>query len=156
MIRPARRRDARALAELEVRAWRWAYPDPVEAQTAPSVEAREARWAEQPLDGAFVWELDGRVMGVVEVGTRAGEPGTGALLGLCVEPAAQGAGLGSALHDHAVAQLRAAGHRDATLWVSPGNGHARAFYEARGWCDDGATGEPEGVPHVRYRRALDR
>lgn len=155
MIRPARRQDARALAELEVRAWRWAHPDPVEAQT-PTVEARAARWAEQPLDGAFVCELDGRVVGVVAVGTRADEPAAGALLGLCVEPAAQGAGLGSTLHDHAVAQLRAAGHTAATLWVAAGDGHGRAFYEARGWSDDGATGEPEGVPHVRYRRALDR
>ena len=163
MIRPAAREDARALAELEVRAWRWAFVDIVEDPLMPTVEEREARWRGEPLDGAFVAELDGRVMGVVQVGPERSQHGSaegadagavGRLGGLYVEPAAQGAGLGAALHAHAVAALQAAGYSVAVLWIFAANGHARGFYERRGWTADGEAGAWEGVAEVRLRRTL--
>jgi GNAT superfamily N-acetyltransferase len=150
VIRPARREDARTLAELEVRAWRWAYVDIVDERDMPTVADREARWRERPLDGAFVWDQDGRVVGVVQTGPRHDEPGVGALRGLYVDPAAQGAGVGTALHDHAVERLGAAGFREATLWVFTANGQARDFYAARGWAPDGAERVSE-APELRYR-----
>jgi GNAT superfamily N-acetyltransferase len=153
VIRAARRDDARALAELEVRAWRWAYVDLVAEADMPTVEDREARWRGRPLDGAWVAEVGARVVGVVQVGA-SDDPAAPVLRGLYVEPAAQGAGLGAALYEHAVAQLRAAGHTAITLWVFEGNGHARGFYERRGWLPDGATGESEGAPELRYRLDL--
>lgn len=153
MIRAARRDDARALAELEVRAWRWAYVDLVDEPDMPTVEGREERWRTRPLDGAWVAEVGDRVMGVVQAGA-SDDPGAAVLRGLYVEPAAQGAGLGTALYDHAIAELRAAGHAAATLWVFTGNGHARGFYERRGWTPDGTVGEWHGVPELRYRRTL--
>jgi GNAT superfamily N-acetyltransferase len=155
VIRAARREDARAIAELEVRAWRWAYVDLVEDPAMPTVEAREARWRTEPLDGASVYEVEGRVVGVVQIGEASEEAGVGRLRGLYVEPAAQGAGLGAALHEHAIELLRGAGYADATLWTFTGNGHARGFYERRGWVADGVTGAWEGVPELRYRRRLD-
>jgi GNAT superfamily N-acetyltransferase len=155
VIRRARRDDARVLAELEVRAWRWAYIDLVDEAEMPTVEAREQRWRDAPLDGAWVAEVGGRVVGVVQVGRRESDPaGVGALRGLYVEPAAQGAGVGAALHDHAVAALHDAGYAAATLWVFTGNGHARGFYERRGWLADGVAGEWVGVPELRYRLEL--
>jgi GNAT superfamily N-acetyltransferase len=155
VIRPAVCDDARAIAELEVRAWRWAFVDIVDETSMPTVDAREARWLTQPLDGAFVAEVGDRVVGVVEIGS-AGDAGgaAGTLCGPYVEPAAQGAGVGAALHDHAVAQLRAAGSTAATLRVFAANGHARGFYERRGWFAEGPAGEAEDVPELRYRRAL--
>jgi GNAT superfamily N-acetyltransferase len=159
VIRPAAREDARAIAELEVRAWRWAFVDIVEDPLMPTVEEREACWTGEPLDGAFVAELDGRVMGVVQVGPAppqdAGARGAvGRLRGPYVEPAAQGAGLGAALHAHALATLEAAGYATAILWVFTANGHARGFYERRGWAADGEAGAWEGVAEVRLRRTL--
>jgi GNAT superfamily N-acetyltransferase len=153
VIRPARRDDARTLAELEVRAWRWAYADLVEEADMPTVAQREARWQQRPLQGAWVSELDGRVVGVVAVGA-SDDPGAPVLRGLYVEPAAQGAGLGAALYDHAIAELRAAGHAALTLWVFEGNGHARGFYERRGWAPDGATATAAAAPELRYRKNL--
>jgi GNAT superfamily N-acetyltransferase len=159
VIRPAAREDARAIAELEVRAWRWAFVDIVEDPLMPTVEEREARWSGEPLDGTFVADVDGRVTGVVQVGAapQHGEPSAreeGRLRGLYVEPAAQGAGLGAALHAHAIATLQTAGHTAATLWVFAANGHARGFYERRGWAPDGATGTWQGVAEIRLRRTL--
>jgi GNAT superfamily N-acetyltransferase len=153
VIRPARRDDARALAELEIRAWRWAYVDLVDDPDMPTVEGREARWREASLEGAWVAEVDGRVVGVVQTGASA-DPAAAVLRGLYVEPAAQGAGLGTALYEHAVDRLRTAGHAAATLWVFSGNGHARGFYERRGWLADGTVGEWQGVPELRYRLDL--
>ncbi|QEC48937.1 GNAT family N-acetyltransferase [Baekduia soli] len=151
MIRPAARADARALAELEVRAWRWAYTDIVGEQHMITVEDRERRWRTEPLGGADVAEVGGRVAGVVQTGPSPAEPGVGLLHGLYVEPAAQGAGLGAALYDHAMRRLHGGGLREAVLWVFSGNGHARGFYERRGWVADGATGEWKGAPELRYR-----
>jgi GNAT superfamily N-acetyltransferase len=153
VIRAATREDGRALAELEVRAWRWAYVDLVDEADMPTVGEREARWRERPLGGAFVWEQDGLVVGVVQVDRDPGEDGVGALRGLYVDPAAQGAGVGSALHDHAIVELRTAGFQAATLWVFTGNGHGREFYTARGWVPDGAQRDGE-APELRYRREL--
>jgi GNAT superfamily N-acetyltransferase len=118
-----------------------------------TVEDRLARWEGRPVDGAFVAEVEGRVVGVVQVGPDPDDPSLGRLRGLHVEPAAQGAGLGAALHEHAVARLRAAGFATAVLWVFEANGHARAFYERRGWVADGATATAE-APVLRYRQTL--
>ena len=145
MIRPATQDDARAIAELEVRAWRWAYVDFVAEEEMPSVAERAAAW--EGKDGIFVAEVEDRIVGVVQVLD-------GELRGLYVEPAAQGAGLGTSLYDFARERLRAAGYAEAVLWVFEGNGHARGFYERRGWVADGARREAAGALEVRYRQDL--
>ncbi|WP_027007479.1 GNAT family N-acetyltransferase [Conexibacter woesei] len=150
MIRPATADDARALAELEVRAWRWAYVDFVAEEDMITIADRVERWSERGVDGAFVAEVDGRVVGVVQVDDE------GQLRGLYVEPAAQGAGLGAELHDHALEELRRRGVDDATLWVFEANGHARGFYERRGWAVDGEMSTAAEAPEVRYRKELGR
>jgi GNAT superfamily N-acetyltransferase len=154
VIRPAADADARAIAELEVRAWRWAYVDFVEDDEMITVEDRVARWSGAPTDGAFVAEVAGRVAGVVQVGPDPDDPSIGRIRGLNVEPAAQNAGVGAALHEHACAELRAAGYAEAVLWVFADNGHARGFYERRGWVPDGATGVTAAAPELRYRQNL--
>jgi GNAT superfamily N-acetyltransferase len=154
VIRPATAADARALAELEVRAWRWAYVDIVAEPDMITVEERERRWTSAPVAGAFVAEVGGRVVGVVQVGPDCEDPALGLLRGLAVEPAAQGAGVGAALYDHAVAWLREAGFAEAVLWVFEANGHARGFYERRGWTADGATATAAAAPELRYRQTL--
>ncbi|HEU4976700.1 MAG TPA: GNAT family N-acetyltransferase [Baekduia sp.] len=155
MIRPARREDARTLAELEVRAWRWAYVDFVPEEEMPTVTERLERWETRTLEGASVWDQDGLVVGVVQVRPgEDGDPRTATLRGLYVDPAAQGAGVGSRLHDHAIGAMQAAGCTTGRLWTFAANGHGRAFYAARGWEPDGGEGAWRGVPEVRYRRAL--
>ena len=156
MIRPATVADARAIAELEVRAWRWAYVDIVAEQEMITVEEREAHWR-------FGRRSRGRVgrRGRWAGGRRGGGwPGrrrtarSAACRGLDVEPAAQGAGVGAALYEHAVAQLRGAGFGEAVVWLFEANGHARAFYERRGWSADGPTGTAAEAPELRYRQTL--
>jgi GNAT superfamily N-acetyltransferase len=156
-IRPARPDDVQTLAEVQVRAWRWAYTDIIGEEHMPTVEEREARWRDIDLAGVAVWDQDGVLAGFASVGASRdedAEPSTGEVYALYVDPPAQGAGVGAALLDDAVARLHDRGHRDATLWVFTANGHARGFYEARGWRRDGRTGEWLGAGGMRYRRDL--
>jgi ribosomal protein S18 acetylase RimI-like enzyme len=60
-----------------------------------------------------------------------GFPG-GQLVGLHVLPSDWGTGIGSDLHDAALAVLSEAGYHDAGLWVIAGNTRARRMYERRG------------------------
>jgi GNAT superfamily N-acetyltransferase len=157
MIRPATAADIRALAEIQVRGWRWAYADIVPAQEMPDVETREAQWRELPLDGTWVWDQDGAVAGFACGGPSRDEdagPGVGELYALYVDPPAQGAGVGAALLEHAIDALREAGCAEVTLWIFSANGHAREFYAARGWRPDGAHMELLGAPALRLRRDL--
>jgi GNAT superfamily N-acetyltransferase len=147
VIRPATAADARAIAELEVRAWRWAYVDFIAEEDMITVAERVERWTGRSAEGAFVAEVEGRIVGVVQV---VGDE----IKGLYVEPAAQGAGLGATLLDFACERLRAAGYAQAMLWVFEPNGHARGFYERRGWVADGARNELLGTSELRYRQNL--
>jgi len=74
---------------------------------------------------------------------------------LYVHPDAIGTGIGHALFEHATT-LRPDGMQ---FWVFQQNERARRFYEAQGWCPDGAerietelTGSP--LHEVRYRLPL--
>ena len=68
------------------------------------------------------------------VGLVAFSPGR--LNALYVVPERWSTGVGSRLHDEAVARLRPLGP-EARLWVLEANTRARAFYERRGWRLDG-------------------
>ena len=165
MIRPATPQDAQAIAEVNVRAWHRAYVDvvPSQALAERTVESVAARFGGLLVDGDGTWavaEVDGRVAGFCCVGAARPEDSAvaGALRSLYVEPLAQGAGLGSTLHDQALSRLRSLGFGEALLWAFRDNGHGRLFYEDRGWTyDEGseALAPAEWIaPSVRYRRAL--
>lgn len=168
MIRRAGPEDAGALAALQLRAWLWAYADFVDSERFGTLEERVARWERflaQPAAErtTHVHDLGGLVSGFAAIGpARDADLGSdvGELLGLYVDPPAQGAGVGGALLTDASERLRAAGFASAALWVFAANGHGRQLYETRGWVLDdsdaarAAHGEDWWAPAVRYRLAL--
>jgi GNAT superfamily N-acetyltransferase len=83
---------------------------------------------------------------------------TGEVAAIYLHPDAWGQGLGRQLMTATLANLAAAGYRDATLWVLQDNARARRFYSQAGWTADGAakTDDLDGFPllEVRYRRPL--
>jgi ribosomal protein S18 acetylase RimI-like enzyme len=133
VIRRAARADAAGIALVHVHAWNHNYDGIVAGEhlAARTVEARMEKWLEWLDDPAvLVWvdEVEGEIAGFAAVTGRE-------LRGLYVDPAAQGAGVGSRLLDEAE------GAGACELEVFAANGHARGFYEARGWRDDGDAGE---------------
>jgi len=166
-IRAATQDDARAIAEIHVAGWRHAYrgqmPDALLASL--SVDERAAKWRgwigapDDPAQRTAVAVLeDGRVTGFVNCGpARAMEPaaGTAEIYAIYVDPARIGSGVGRALFEWAVGDLRVRGFVDVVLWVLDTNERARRFYEAAGMTADGGTKRATfgGVEltEVRYR-----
>jgi GNAT superfamily N-acetyltransferase len=78
---------------------------------------------------------------------------------LYVEPASWRRGLGRALVDGAMEELRGRRFREVTLWTAEWNA-SRGFYEATGWALDGATREKtfagSTFTEVRYRTEVPR
>ncbi|HEX7244977.1 MAG TPA: GNAT family N-acetyltransferase [Solirubrobacterales bacterium] len=147
------------MASIQARAWRHNFADIVAPEDVREPSEMEPRWREWLVDGPIdvrVFEQDGAVAGFAAFGAcRDGDAaeGTGELYAIYVDPAAQGAGVGSALLEAAVGELRARGFGEATLWTFAANGLARTFYERHGWRL--VAGHQERLaPEVRYRRAL--
>jgi GNAT superfamily N-acetyltransferase len=152
IVRPATAVDARAIAEVHVASWRAAYgglvPDDVLERL--DVDERAARW--RKWVGAatiFVADEDGRLTGFVHAA-----PGSNEIGALYVAPDRFREGIGSRLLAAAHDAIRAAGHAEATLWVFAANVGAIAFYEARGYALDGATGEQLGLETVHMQAPL--
>lgn len=162
-IRPGGPADAKAILAVHVRARRHAYADflPYEELFGEEDE-RLARWEADLAgrDGAQVLVAereDGAVCGAAVAGpARDGDrAGDGELRTLYVDPPAQGAGLGTRLHDAALADLAARGFPHAVVWLYARNEAAAAFYAARGWRPDPApAGHPWGCD-TRLRIALE-
>ena len=148
MIRRATPADAAAIAGVQARSWRHAYAEIVAPEDMPVPEQQAPRFAEFIEGGGevHVFDQDGRVVAFAALDGNE-------LRAIYVDPPAQGAGVGTALLDAAVAALRAAGHVEAFLWTFEANGLARAFYARHGWAL--VAGRQERLaPEVRYRRAL--
>jgi GNAT superfamily N-acetyltransferase len=165
-IRSAEPADARAIAEVHVASWRWAYAGdlPQEVLDALSVDDRERMWNRAILDAAvtvIVAEEGGRVVGFVSTGpTRDDDApgGTGELFAIYLDEAVAGTGVGAALLERAERDLREAGFNRATLWVLASNDRARRFYERHDWAWDGTTSEHQiecaNRPILRFVREL--
>jgi ribosomal protein S18 acetylase RimI-like enzyme len=167
-IREGEPRDAEAIATIHVRSWQEAYRGQLsdEYLDGLKVEDRLAmhRYAlEQPPPEYRMWvaEEGGRVLGFAVTGRSEdadADERTGELYAVYLEPERVGTGLGRALLDHAVGDLRQRGFRAATLWVLETNARARRFYEVAGWAADGTTTSErvdcEMRPTVRYRTDL--
>ncbi len=134
VVRPARREETDAVADVHAATARVAYAHVFEGPF-PLEEARE-RWSAFPGEIA-VAEEDGRLVGFAAYDARE-------LYGLYVLPSHQGRGLGSRLLD-------AAGPVEE-LWVLRDNAAARRFYERRGWRAADERIDPYGAAEVRYLR----
>ncbi len=163
VIRDAKPSEARAIAEVNVASWRWAYRDDLSAELldALSVEDRERGWNEwlaaRPGAATLVAEEGDRIVGFCSVapsGDEGANERTAEVLTIYLLPDAAGRGIGRDLFASAVDRLRTLGYDRATLWVMASNDRSRRFYEAAGWSWDGTTSEHRfdcaNLPIVRY------
>jgi len=167
VVRAATPDDARAIAEVHVAAWRWAYRDDLPAAFLDglTVDDREREWSERLTPdgrgGALVALEDGVLVGFCSFGPSRddGAPDrTAEILTIYLLEDAVSRGIGRALFAAATDRLRDLGYTRATLWVMASNERSRRFYERAGWSWDGTTSDHRfdcaNVPIVRYAAAL--
>lgn len=146
-VRPPRAEEKWRLVDIHVKARRSYYEGHLPEDELAGWERHvRANGYDLALPGR-VWlcaDLDGGLAGFSLV-TSDGE-----LKQLQVDPAHWGRGVGHALHEAALAELRGAGLGTAHLDVFEGNGRARRFYLAHGWREVGHDGDA----HVRMARDL--
>jgi GNAT superfamily N-acetyltransferase len=165
IVRRADRADLEAMSEAKHAAGvaGWAHMFPAETlERFPWPERWGQAVGEQDARSAvFVAEDDGGVVGFAIVrpcGDEDADESTGELDGLYTHPSVWGHGAGRELLGEAVAFLRNAGFREATLWTAEENHRPRKIYETASWSTDGTTRQRsfDGVEFVelRYRITL--
>jgi GNAT superfamily N-acetyltransferase len=142
-VREAVSDDAERLFEIQRETSLAAFAEifPPDRHPFPDDDVR-ARWRvllSRADSGVLLAERSSRTVGMV-----AFAPGR--LVALYVVPDQWGRGVGSRLHDAAVAALRELG-AEARLWVLADNRNARRFYERRGWQLDGRERVVPFPPH---------
>jgi len=152
-VRVAWAADARAIARLQVRAWRAAYADLLPAALLDGLdeEAFAAQWDEAISKPA---EARTRVLVALERATVTGfaltavaddpdaDPATdGQVAELVVDPERVREGHGSRLITACADTLRADKFTRATYWLNSTDDALRAFLESAGWAPDGAHRE---------------
>ncbi|MFI6522827.1 GNAT family N-acetyltransferase [Spirillospora sp. NPDC050679] len=162
-VRPARRADAAAVADIQVRAWRQGYRDLLPAAALERVTGPEAqaawreRWAESvSAPPSARHRLLVAVASDLVVGFAAHAPAedpdhdpaaAAELLTLLVDPLHTRAGHGSRLLAATVDLLREDAAETLITWAFEGDRVLRGFLEAAGWAPDGTAraldmGEP--------------
>jgi GNAT superfamily N-acetyltransferase len=167
-FRDAELRDARAIAEVHVRAWRAAYVGIVpEAELARlSVEEREELWTQFLSKGErsiLFFANRHLVAGWAGFGPPRDEDCDPALVaelyGLYLLPAYWGMGLSRQLYGAIETRMRRSLVENLVLWVFEKNARARRFYEVSGYrLETGIQHEMRfteaHVAMVRYRKSL--
>jgi RimJ/RimL family protein N-acetyltransferase len=129
VVRASREDDRLALATLyaEVAAER----DGIGAEPPVDVEARAASWL---LDGDFLAEAEGRLVGSIHVGASSHGYGE---IGMAVAREWRGRGVGSALLAAGIDWARERGLHKLSLTVFPHNVAAIALYRKFGFVEEG-------------------
>jgi GNAT superfamily N-acetyltransferase len=161
-VRRAQPRDAAEIADVHVRVWRAAYEHVFGPELLAARRPDVALWARILANERVAVHVaadgEGRIAAFVSVGPSRDDDAEGELYAIYALPDVWGTGVGPALMQVGVDALRAAGHRDAILYVLEDNPRARRFYEREGWTLDGASKRDEllgvEVAELRYRRSL--
>ena len=165
MLRDAAAGDARAIAEVHVRAWKAAYGGilPKQLLADLSVDRRADFWEARLSDEASparTLVADDPIAGFITVVTPSRDEDAGdrtaEIAATYVDPSRWNEGVGRSLLRSGLAGLDDGRWDDATLWIFQRNAQGRAFYARSGFRLDGAqsTHEQSGVKTVRMRLPL--
>jgi ribosomal protein S18 acetylase RimI-like enzyme len=167
-VRQANISDASRIAEIHVDAWRAAYrgqmPDDVLENL--DVEKRAVSWRRRLTDrprGIFVAEPDREIVGFCDMIPSRDKDADfkviAEIVAIYVHPGCWRKGAGRALCSFALESARLENFTAVTLWVLASNKPAWDFYEAMGFCLDGATKVDRSFGHyelheVRFRISI--
>jgi GNAT superfamily N-acetyltransferase len=148
-IRPDEGRRLRALRLRALADAPWAFGSTLAQEQAFAANV----WDERAAQGAaghtavtYVAEDGDRWIGMATGLVASAEPARLDLVGMFVEPAARGRGVGTALVEAMLAWARARGAARLYLWVTTTNGPAIALYRRTGFRPTGATKPLDHTP----------
>ena len=149
-IRKAEKRDISRIAEMIVFGKRIAYRDIFKDDIGSFKELQVLDVAEELSKNTALFESmavydDGIVKGVIAVGVCEGKA---EITDFYVEPFFKGEGIGKALIEYVISEMKLLDVRKIFLWVLEENIAARKFYEANGFRPTGETGLIEGTDVV--------
>lgn len=167
-VRQATTADAQRIAQIHIDTWRAAYrgqmPDAI--LDALDVNWRATFWnhrlVTQP-QGVWVAESENEIIGFCDfIPSRDADSNpkqTGEIAAIYVQLESWRKGAGVALCRRALEEARLQSYTAVTLWVLSSNTAARKFYEAMGFCLDGAAKVDQSLEHhelheVRYQISL--
>jgi GNAT superfamily N-acetyltransferase len=133
-VRPATLADVPALERIWVDAGSAAWEHILRVETLAAPEALRRAFDEEDAL-VLVAEEHGAVVGFADA--CPGEPGEAVVRAFYTDPSVWGRGIGRALMDALLDELRGRGFRAARLWTAEENHRPRRFYERAGWRLDG-------------------
>lgn len=170
MIRPAAAADAPRLADIHIRSWQAAYADLLPSDyldgLSDQLDSRTSQWLDwMQVDShrrrILVAVDDHDVVGFAHLGPSGDKDlkpsQVGELYAMYLDPARFRQGFGTKLMEASIAEFRASGFGEGSLWVMTENKAARSFYERHGWYPDGKESDlclGITIPSVRYRLTL--
>lgn len=139
LIRPAVMADAAAIADAQIRCWRWAYRGILRDEFLNGLNPEEntRNWQERLADGtqaSWVGVVEGNVQGMIVAAAAhwPDMPVNGMVRTFYIAPEATRMGLGRRLWEAASTHLRARGHDGLYVMVMEANRIGRSFYEKSG------------------------
>lgn len=155
MIRALTEADFDFAADLVNDSWRAVYgdyvnPDLLSARgCAERARSLKQDFAARRLE-EYVWEEEGRVLGLLSIGDTADRDRPAALeiWRIYLAPAAQGRGIGGRLLAFGERRARELGRREILIWAFRENRRALAFYGKHGYQPD--REEYLGPPYLTY------
>lgn len=141
LITPATPQDAHGIATAQVRSWQAAYAHILSPEflNALSIDQRTSQWQDilqKQASRTLVARRPEGIAGFVSVGPWRDEPASdhhGEIWALYALPQAWGRGVGRALMEAAVHELRSQGRETVWLWVLSQNERGLRFYERFGF-----------------------
>jgi L-amino acid N-acyltransferase YncA len=163
MVRKAAVEDAAGIASVHVRTWQVAYRGhmPNEFLDGLDVEKRATMWRALTRDPDKIILVaensEGNIVGFCAAGSsrdRDANAKTAEIGAIYVDPENWHKGIGRALLQAVLDQVRERGFEQVTLWVLAANRQARSFYESFGFIPDGSINDDRSdgflVREVRY------
>lgn len=154
LVRVAASEDARAIAEIQVAAWRAAYQGFMPAEYLASLDPQKnlakliaALGSPEPPFRMKVAESGGVILGCVMLGAPRypARPGTLELWALNIHPDHWRRGVGRLLAQESLKDATAQGYARLELWCLVGNEPATALYESTGFVLTGESRTTSGL-----------
>ena len=161
-IRRVREGDEAALAFIQTESWKSAFAHILDADTLKRCadigrsESMYRSLIKENKGSGYMLSVDGRPHCIAWWDASRDEDMEGAAELICIHslPDNRRKGYGSAMMDRVISDMRAAGYKEAVLWVFTENTAARMFYEAKGFSASDKIRPILGAEEIRYVRTL--